>query len=166
MPKQSQTDRGLGALNYHNTYKTFPPGYIGENPDPTDGQGWGWQRSCCRLWKARRSPRNCVRRQIPWESSPPIQFESACCRHHWPSISVPLTRQALARTSTAHYCPSPRSGQSPQPLVLQRLHSSTRGTRWETVSRSPSRTTLLHLATVGTRLLADRATPRQRCVWM
>lgn len=33
---------GLAALNYHDTYKTFPPGYIGENPDPTDGQGWGW----------------------------------------------------------------------------------------------------------------------------
>ncbi len=33
---------GLASLNYHTTYGTFPPGYIGEHPDPRVTQGWGW----------------------------------------------------------------------------------------------------------------------------
>jgi len=33
---------GVAALAYHDTHKVLSPGYIGENPDPTDGQGWGW----------------------------------------------------------------------------------------------------------------------------
>jgi prepilin-type N-terminal cleavage/methylation domain-containing protein/prepilin-type processing-associated H-X9-DG protein len=32
----------FACLSYHDTYSVFPPGYIGENPDPTDGKGWGW----------------------------------------------------------------------------------------------------------------------------
>src|SRR5262249_7073877 len=39
---------GLALHNYHNTYRSFPPGYIDRNTDPNStpdndlGPGWGW----------------------------------------------------------------------------------------------------------------------------
>lgn len=33
---------GLSTFAYHDSFKSFASGYIGQNPDPADGQGWGW----------------------------------------------------------------------------------------------------------------------------
>ena len=33
---------GLGLHNYHDTYKTFPPSYVNNNPAPNPEVRWGW----------------------------------------------------------------------------------------------------------------------------
>src|SRR5437016_30537 len=39
---------GLGLHNYHDSYNSFPPGYVDRNPNPAStpdndlGPGWGW----------------------------------------------------------------------------------------------------------------------------
>ena len=85
---------GLAALNYHDTYKVFPPGYIGENPDPTDGQGWGWATLA-----------------LPFLESSPLHDQLGVTNDSLRTATSDLARIDLMQTPILSYlCPSDATG--------------------------------------------------------
>lgn len=85
---------GIAIQAYHETYRVFPPGYIGENPDPTDTKGWGWQALL-----------------LPFIEQSPLHRQLAVNRDPiMVALNDPLRRPLLLTPISLYLCPSDSSG--------------------------------------------------------
>lgn len=85
---------GLALQSYHDTYQALPSGYMGLNPDPTEGQGWGWGTLL-----------------LPFIEQVPLHAQLGVGRDRLSqAVNDPARRPLLLTRLNAYLCPSDGQG--------------------------------------------------------